>query len=156
MSQSATDVETIAIYTHEQAEPVAEVVVPRPPKAPKPPMEERIAAEQEADPLLHDWIVAAEVPVDTKTAKHAELRQSFRAHEGLRIDALEVYCRRCRRPLEEVIGSDCAAKIDNTHLIGGDQSVRAKRKVPQPLGRIVQGPKIQRRGMDAHLAGYSK
>ena len=125
-------------------------------RAPKPPMEERIAAEKDTNPLCHDWIVAAEVPVDTKTAKHADLRQSFRAQEGMRIDALEVYCRRCRRPLDEVGDASCAAKVDNTHLIGGDQTQRAKRKIPQPPGKIIQTPVIQRRGIDAYINGYGR
>jgi hypothetical protein len=48
----------------------------------RPPMEERIAAERGVDPRRHDWVVAAEVSVDTKTAKHADLRQSLRALRG--------------------------------------------------------------------------
>lgn len=118
--------------------------------------EQSATAEAPKEPdLSHTWIVAAEVEVDLKVAKHANLRQSFRAKDGQRIDALEVYCRGCRRPLEDVADEPCAAKIDNTHLIGGDQSVRAKRKVPVvPAGsRVVPGPPINRRGIDAVLRG---
>ncbi|GGT05088.1 hypothetical protein GCM10010206_79260 [Streptomyces cinerochromogenes] len=40
------------------------------------------------------------------------------------MDALEVYCRNCRRPCEDVAEADYEALIDNPHLIGGDQSQR--------------------------------
>lgn len=43
---------------------------------------------------------------------------------GTRVDALEVYCRNCRRPCEDVAEADYEALIDNPHLIGGDQSQR--------------------------------
>lgn len=117
------------------------------PEAPKPTMQERIDAEQEANPLAHEWIVAAEVALDTKTARRASFRGSFRAEEGHRIEALETYCRGCRRPMDEVGDEDCAAKIDNTHLIGGDPGVRAKRKVPEVTGIVEQVPIIPRRNM---------
>ncbi|OVZ99583.1 hypothetical protein B9W64_37310 [Streptomyces sp. CS159] len=104
------------------------------------------------------WVVAAEVEVVPKVAKVADYRGSFKATEGQRIDALEVYCKGCRRPYDEVTGQDCAAKIDNRHLIGGDQSTRAKRKVPVPPrnARVVPGGRIQRRGIEAYVGGVSR
>ena len=54
------------------------------------------AAKQATAPakdLSHDWIVAANIAVDYKTAKHANFRLSFKAKDGQRIDALEVYVR---------------------------------------------------------------
>jgi hypothetical protein len=113
-------------------------------------MEERIASEQEADQLAHTWIVAAEVAIDNATAKRASFRGSFRTEGGMRVDALEVYCRGCRRPLDEVRDEPCAAKIDNTHLIGGDPGVRSKRIVHEPQG-VIKHAVIDRRGMN----GYS-
>lgn len=114
----------------------------------------RIAAEQEADPLAHEWIVAAEVPVDTKTARRAQFRGSFRTEQGLRVDSLEVYCRNCRRPMDDVADQSCQARIDNTHLIGGDQSVRAKRKHFEPVGELyVPNERINRRGVEALVSG---
>ncbi|MEU6211874.1 hypothetical protein ABZ891_18460 [Streptomyces sp. NPDC047023] len=85
-------------------------------------------------------------------------RGSFKATAGQRIEALEVYCRGCRRPYDEVKGDGCAEKIDNRHLIGGDQSTRMKRKViaPPPGARIIPGGTIQRRGLGAYVAGVSR
>lgn len=116
------------------------------------------AAEVEAPDLSHIWVVAAEVEVTPKIASMADYRGSFKASEGLRVDALEVYCKGCRRPYDEVRGQDCAAKIDNTHLIGGDQSKRAKRKVPIPPAnaRIIPGGTIKRRGIGAYMSGVSR
>ncbi|KAF0646175.1 hypothetical protein K701_30040 [Streptomyces fradiae ATCC 10745 = DSM 40063] len=95
------------------------------------------------------WVVAAEIEVVPGIAKVADYRGSFRTTEGQRIEALEVYCEGCCRPYDELAGKDCAAKIDNRHLIGGDQSTRAKRKIPAPPknARVVAGGCIQRRGM---------
>ncbi|WP_234445157.1 hypothetical protein [Streptomyces rimosus] len=108
--------------------------------------------------LAHVWIVAAEIKVEERVAKLADFRGSFTTHAGTRVDALEVYCRACRRPYEDVADADCEAVIDNRHLIGGDQSVRAKRKVPTPPpnARIVPGERIQRRGISAYVSGISR
>ncbi|MER7377226.1 hypothetical protein [Streptomyces lanatus] len=102
--------------------------------------------------------MAAEVEVTPKIASVADYRGSFKATEGQRVDALEVYCRGCRRPYDEVKGDDCAAKVDNTHLIGGDQTKRAKRKVPTPPpnARIISGGTINRRGISAYMSGVSR
>ncbi|WP_411147389.1 hypothetical protein [Streptomyces sp. A30] len=120
------------------------------------PMPERSSAE--APDLSHVWVVAAEVEVTPRIAKTADYRGSFKASEGQRIDALEVYCKGCRRPYDEVTGQDCSAKIDNRHLIGGDQSTRAKRKIPIPPknARVVAGGRIQRRGIEAYVGGVSR
>ena len=104
--------------------------------------------------LSHQFAALAEVPLDDKTAKIADFRGSFKAHEGQRINALEVICRLCRRPREDVADQDCEAKIDNTHLIGGDQRERKKRKIGVVRGdRVVTpGPRINRRGIDGVLS----
>ncbi len=116
------------------------------------------AAEEEAPDLSHVWVVAAEIEVPPKVASIADYRGSFKTAEGQRVDALEVYCSACRRPHGEVKGDDCAAKIDNTHLIGGDQSKRAKRKVPTlpANARIIPGGTIKRRGIGAYMSGVSR
>lgn len=116
----------------------------------KPTMQDRIDTEQEANPLSHTWIFAAEVAIDHKTAKRGSFRGSIRTEAGMRVDALETYCRGCRRPFDEVADADCSAKIDNTHLIGGDPGVRAKRIVRKPQG-VIHRAVIDRRGM----GGYS-
>lgn len=114
--------------------------------------------EPEAEDLSHTWVVAAEIEVTPKIAKTADFRGSFKATEGQRVDALEVYCKGCRRPYDEVKGDDCAALIDNRHLIGGDQSTRAKRKIPTPPpnAKIIPGGTINRRGVDAYVSGVSR
>ncbi|MCD9904608.1 hypothetical protein LUR56_40050 [Streptomyces sp. MT29] len=116
------------------------------------------AAKKVAQDLSHSWVVAAEVPVTPKIAKIADHRGSFKTTQEHRIDALEVYCKGCRRPFDEVSGEDCSARIDNRHLIGGDQSTRAKRKIPTPppTSRVVAGGRLQRRGIDAYVAGVSR
>ncbi|NEA53575.1 hypothetical protein G3I60_05240 [Streptomyces sp. SID13666] len=108
--------------------------------------------------LSHTWVVAAEVVVESRIASVADFRGSFKATPGMRIDALEVYCKGCRRPYDDVNGQDCAEKIDNRHLIGGDQSVRAKRKIPTPPpnAKIIPGGTMQRRGVNAYVAGVSR
>jgi hypothetical protein len=109
--------------------------------------------------LAHVWVVAAEVEVSPRIAKIADYRGSFKAAAEQRIEALEVYCRGCRRPYDEVRGDDCAAKIDNRHLIGGDQSVRAPRKAPPPRpahARLIPGGTVQRRGIAAYVSGVSR
>ncbi|MFF4188085.1 hypothetical protein ACFYZ9_33315 [Streptomyces sp. NPDC001691] len=114
--------------------------------------------QTEMKSLAHEWIVAAEVRVEKKIAKIADFRGSFTTTEGTRVDALEVYCRACRRPYEDVADIDCEALIDNRHLIGGDQSVRAKRKIPTPPpnSQLLPGGTIQRRGINAYVAGVSR
>lgn len=118
----------------------------------KPTMAERIAAEAEANPLCHTWYVAAEVHVDHKTARKAAFRGSFRTEAGMRVESLEVICSSCRRPIDMVGDqSTCEGKVDNTHLIGGDPGVRAKRIIHAPVGQVIKQPLPSRNG----LGGYS-
>ncbi|MFD4933400.1 hypothetical protein [Streptomyces virginiae] len=116
-----------------------------------------VEAEAEQS-LAHVWIIAAEIKVEERVAKLADFRGSFTTVEGTRIDALEVYCRNCRRPYEDVADIDCEAQVDNRHLIGGDQSQRAKRKLPEmpPNARLIPGGQIQRRGIGAYMTGVSR
>ncbi|MEU5181130.1 hypothetical protein AB0G49_13870 [Streptomyces longwoodensis] len=116
------------------------------------------AAPVMTDTRAHVWIVAAEIKVEDRVAKAADFRGSFTTAPGTRVDALEVYCRACRRPYEDVVGRDCEALLDNRHLIGGDQTVRARRKVPvpPPNAKIVPGGIIQRRGISAYVSGVSR
>ncbi|MER7937920.1 MULTISPECIES: hypothetical protein [unclassified Streptomyces] len=123
------------------------------PQTPPPP-----AAPTKPKVREHVWIVAAEIKVEPRVARVADFRGSFTTAGDTRVDALEVYCRACRRPFEDVTGRDCEALIDNRHLIGGDQAVRAKRKVPNPPpnARVVPGGTIQRRGLTAYVSGISR
>ncbi|KOT76375.1 hypothetical protein ADK70_38520 [Streptomyces rimosus subsp. pseudoverticillatus] len=108
--------------------------------------------------LSHVWVVAAEIEVEARIARIADFRGSFKTSADQRVDALEVYCKGCRRPYDEVQGRDCVEKIDNRHLIGGDQSTRKKRKtLPPPKGAtIIPGSTIQRRGINAYMTGVSR
>ncbi|MEU1273516.1 hypothetical protein [Streptomyces sp. NPDC005799] len=153
-----------SLFAWLEPEPASKPAIrPAPASTPEPdqktaPPPEPPAAEAEAPDLSHVWVVAAEIEVTPKIASVADYRGSFKATEGQRVDALEVYCRGCRRPYDEVRGDDCAAKIDNTHLIGGDQTKRAKRKVPTPPAnaRIIPGGTINRRGIGAYMSGVSR
>ncbi|MGW1275506.1 hypothetical protein ACWD4V_00920 [Streptomyces tsukubensis] len=140
---------------------------PQPAPAPGAPvgLEEKAAAlmagggsERLAGDFAHTWVVAAEIHVEPRVASIADFRGSFKAAAGQRVEALEVYCRGCRKPYEGAKGQDCEEKIDNRHLIGGDQSVRKKRKAPPaPRGAtLVPGMKVQRRGIHAYMAGVSR
>jgi hypothetical protein len=104
--------------------------------------------------LDHAWVVAAELPVAANVAKYADFRGSFVIKEaGQHVNALEVYCKACKRPYEDVADEQCAALIDNRHLIGGDQRVRAKRTPPPtpPAGaRIIPGHTYSRQGIEAY------
>jgi hypothetical protein len=68
-----------------------------------------------------------------------------------RIDALDVMCGLCRRNYDDVADEACSAKINNQHLIGGDQREREKRKKRNlpPNAVVVAGPRINRYGIDA-------
>lgn len=107
----------------------------------------------EGKDLTHTWVVAAMIHVDRKTAKQADFRGSFRVKEEQRIEALDVYCEKCKRHYEDVADQPCSAKIDNQHLIGGDQSERVKRKKANlpPNAVVVPGPRINRYGIGAAI-----
>jgi hypothetical protein len=78
----------------------------------------------------HQWIIAACIPVDGKTAKRAIDRLSIRAgmlDDELKIQALEAYCEACRRPYDDVADQPCEAAESNEHLRGGPIGERAKR-----------------------------
>lgn len=114
---------------------------------PKPP------DEPAAPDLSHTWIGAAMVPLDERTAKRADRYQSYRATEGDKIKVLDIFCEKCRMTYgDERDTGECAAKVNNEHLIGGNQAVRKKRKVPKlPDNAIPMPPprRVSRRGIDA-------
>lgn len=112
--------------------------------------------------------------------KSFRVREHDAAGDGLQIKALEVMCHVCRRTFDAVeainareiervaalnVGRpegervqpnlNCPGQIDNTHLIGGDQSVRAKRIISEPKGTIIRHL-IDRRGMNGYSATKPK
>jgi hypothetical protein len=145
-------VPTLAVSDQLSFEPFADLFAePSTPTSPPP-------AKEAEHSLAHVWIVAAEIKVEERVAKLADFRGSFTTVSGTRVDALEVYCRNCRRPYEDVAAADCEAQIDNRHLIGGDQSQRMKRKIPElpANAKVIPGETIQRRGITAYMAGVSR
>jgi len=103
----------------------------------------------------HEWVVNAQLRITAKIAKNAAFRGSFRVPEQTRVEALDVICEKCRRDYHDVAADDdCAAKIDNTHLIGGDRRERAKRKprTVHPGVIVVPAPRVDRRGINAVLS----
>lgn len=112
-----------------------------------------VPAPHPSQDTAHVWVVNAQIEVDAKTAKTADFRGSFRTKEQQRIDVLDVMCKYCRRAFEDVADKPCEAKIDNQHLIGGDQRERKKRKKPViPANAkviIAPAPRINRMGVDA-------
>lgn len=87
----------------------------------------------------HTWMGAANVPLDTRTARRAEQRGSVRLDAldaDTKIVVLEVYCGACRRPFDDVKGQPCAALINNEHLRGGPIGERKKRKVTSQDGDL--------------------
>lgn len=80
--------------------------------APVPPAPPAAKPRKKARNVAHVWVVAAEIVVTPKVASIADFRGSFKTEADQRVDALDVYCRGCRRPYDEVKGDPCAAKID--------------------------------------------
>lgn len=81
----------------------------------------------------HKWVVAATVDIPAGLAAQAFRRGTARLPEKTKIDVLEVYCGKCRRPFERVAEDDCEAAESKDHLIGGPTGERAKRKGVQAL-----------------------
>jgi hypothetical protein len=116
------------------------------------------AAAGESPDYSHTWKVAADIDVDDAGAKLATMRRFHIVKAGTKTKALDVYCggpKGCRRSWEDAADTECEAKKNNEHLIGGDQAHRAKRKkvVIPDNATLVEGPKIQRRGIEAVVNG---
>ena len=75
----------------------------------------------------HDWIGALTSPLTPREARLAVLRGSIHLSKGGRVDALEVYCGRCRRRYEDVADTPCSALMNNEHLRGGPIGTRKRR-----------------------------
>lgn len=75
----------------------------------------------------HVWVIPCLVVASQRMISQVRQRSYFTADPDSRFDALEIYCNLCRRPYEDVRGTPCAAKIDNTHLRGGPVGTRVPR-----------------------------
>ena len=114
--------------------------------------------------LSHRWVAAATIDLSERMARQANVRGYFRAERpdpltgervALRVDALDVYCKDCRRTYDDVADLPCEAKIDNSHLVGGHPEERRKRRPQEPPAGATRlsGARITRRGIDAVVAG---
>ncbi|HET9654293.1 MAG TPA: hypothetical protein VFP72_02990 [Kineosporiaceae bacterium] len=120
-----------------------------PPDTPQPP---QAPAGQD---LSHDWVIAAVVPVNAAAARLADMRRYHRLNEPTQIRAIDVYCHLCRRTYEDAADQPCQARVNNEHLIGGDQRTRAKRRpivIPEGAEQL-PGEPIDRRGVRAVVEG---
>ena len=77
-----------------------------------------------AEQIEHKWVTASTVDLTHKQANLARLRGSLRM-EQVKIDCLEVYCKTCRRPWDEVFDQPCHE--DAELLRGGPIGIRRKR-----------------------------
>lgn len=86
----------------------------------------------------HEWIAAAEVPIEARHVRRALLRQSFRVEKaGLKVDVLDVYCRNCRRNFVDVADQPCICKETTRHLRGGPDGRKRRAPVPVPTAVTV-------------------
>jgi hypothetical protein len=78
----------------------------------------------------HVWATACTVELPTALAKQANRRGTVRIPEATKVEVLDIYCANCRRPIDAVLGKECAAAENRDHLIGGPTGERAKRTHP--------------------------
>lgn len=72
------------------------------------------------DTHTHDWVIAAEVPIEHRRAAGALRRMSVELKEQAYVIVREVYCELCRLPFAKAMTEriPCAGD-DNLHLRGG-------------------------------------
>lgn len=74
----------------------------------------------------HQWVGALTTDLTPREARLAIVRGSIHLSRGGRVDALEVYCRACRRPYEDVADESCRAEELREHLRGGPIGTRKR------------------------------
>lgn len=73
----------------------------------------------------HSWCSASTVDLTEKQAALARRRGSIRLAEQIKISCLEIYCKKCRRPWDDVFDEPC---VESEHLLrGGPIGKRRKR-----------------------------
>ncbi len=80
---------------------------------------------------VHEWVIAAYVPVDTQGAAYARRRGIYRVPASTKIQSADVMCIRCRRPYDEVNEQPCAGSDPMLH--GGPIGTRKRRTAPEHL-----------------------
>ncbi|MFJ2866803.1 hypothetical protein [Kitasatospora sp. NPDC087314] len=78
---------------------------------------------------IHEWVIAAYVPVDTQGAAYARRRGVYRVPATTKIRSADVMCIRCRRPYDEVFEEPCAGSDPMLH--GGPIGTRKRRPAPE-------------------------
>ncbi|MFJ6776479.1 hypothetical protein ACIQOV_36920 [Kitasatospora sp. NPDC091257] len=78
---------------------------------------------------VHEWVIAAYVPVDTQGAAYARRRGVYRVPATTKIRSADVMCIRCRRPYDEVCEVPCAGSDPMLH--GGPIGTRKRRPAPE-------------------------
>ncbi|MFF4818924.1 hypothetical protein ACFY2K_30590 [Kitasatospora sp. NPDC001309] len=78
---------------------------------------------------IHEWVIAAYVPVDTQGAAYARRRGVYRVPATTKIRSADVMCIRCRRPYDEVYEQLCAGSDPMLH--GGPLGTRKRRPAPE-------------------------
>jgi hypothetical protein len=101
----------------------------------------------ELEPVAHQWVGAAQVPLDERMAKYADRRgvvptAALLSDDEYPIQVVEVYCHRCRTTFERGRLTTCAAGsgLNSIYLRGGPIGERKKRKgphIPVPDARAV-------------------
>lgn len=92
-------------------------------------------SEQNVPELEHMWVAAATVGLTDRLALRAWKTSRFEVPERTRIEALEVYCGRCRKPYETARDTTCKP---TEWLRGGPIGERKKRGQGQRGGRMVK------------------
>ena len=83
----------------------------------------------------HEWIAAATIAVDDRTAGVAHRRGTMRIQVAMEVEVLETYCRACRRAYRDIRDEACEA--GGAHLIGGHADGSRKKRGPQNKGVIL-------------------
>jgi hypothetical protein len=95
-----------------------------------------VPEDQEAlTDLEHMWVAAATVALTDRLALRAAKTGRFEVPERTRIEALETYCARCRKPYETVREQPCRP---TEWLRGGPIGERKKRGTGTRGGQMVK------------------
>jgi hypothetical protein len=120
---------------------------------PVPDCEKSIATRQGwCEDHSHDWVVAAEVPVEHRRAAGALRRRSTMVQEDTFVRVMDVYCSRCKRTFSQVQASRQPCDPYAEHLRGGpigdvrrrqpreDECDPARDRDAQPVAAVQSGP----------------
>lgn len=78
----------------------------------------------------HDWVAAAEVPIDNGHVAGAVRRAAVTLREETWVKVLDVYCASCRTPFGEARNTPCDSY--SSVLRGGPLGTRKKREDDDP------------------------